>query len=334
MRVRLFSIVTILFMLSVSSGLRAEETDVLQHVRSRNVVSCAGVVRPGIAVPSLDGKRWYGVAVDVCRAIAAATLGDASRISFRPYVRGEPFDRSTGGADDVVFLSASELVADGTHAALPLVQGPVVVHDALALLVPATGAADVASLRDRSVCVEAGSDADRALVRYFGQRTIELREHPFQETDEMRQAYGDGRCDALAGPLSTLASVRADPEEGRSSDRVLPEFLADDPILCATPADPRWSQIVWWTFSALVDAEDAGVNRGNAIRDAAIPGVPPAVGTQLGLAPTWVGDVIVAVGNYGEVFENNLGSASRFHLSRGNNASVRSGGSIVGLRVE
>jgi general L-amino acid transport system substrate-binding protein len=334
MRVPLTSIVAVLFMLSASGASSAEETDVLQLVRLRHVVRCAGLVRPGIAVPTLDGKSWHGFAVDVCRAIAAATLGDASRISFRPYVRGEPFDRSNGETDDVVFLSSSELVADGTHVALPLVLGPVVVHDALALLVPASGVADVASLRDRSVCVEAGSDTDRALVRYFAQRNIELREHPFQETDEMRQAYGDGRCDALAGPLSTLASVRADPEEGRSSDRVLPELLADDPIFCATPTDARWSQIVWWTLSALVDAEDAGVNRRNAVRDAALPGVPPAVGTQLGLAPSWVGDVIAAIGNYGEVFERNLGNESRFHLSRGDNASVRSGGSIVSLRVE
>jgi general L-amino acid transport system substrate-binding protein len=170
MRVPLTSIVAVLFMLSASGASSAEETDVLQLVRLRHVVRCAGLVRPGIAVPTLDGKSWHGFAVDVCRAIAAATLGDASRISFRPYVRGEPFDRSNGETDDVVFLSSSELVADGTHVALPLVLGPVVVHDALALLVPASGVAEIASLRDRSVCVEAGSDTDRALVRYFAQR--------------------------------------------------------------------------------------------------------------------------------------------------------------------
>jgi general L-amino acid transport system substrate-binding protein len=329
-----FPLLIVLVTLVPSAPSRAEEPSVLEHVRLRHVVRCAGVVRPGIAVPSSDGKRWYGIAVDVCRAIAAATLGDASLISFRPYLRGEVVDRANAESDDVVFISSSELVTAGSHAGPPLVQGPIVVHDALALLVPRTGVSDVASLHDRSVCVESGSDSDRALVRYFAQRAIGLREFPFQETDEMRQAYGDGRCDALAGPMSTLASVRADPEEGRAGDRLLPDLLADDPIFCATPNDARWSQIVWWTFSALVDAEDSGLNQRDAIGAGAIPGIPPAVGMQLGLSPSWAGDVIAAVGNYGELFERNLGSKSRYHLARGNNASVRNGGTIVGLRVE
>ena len=211
--------------------------------------------------------------------------------------------------------------------------GPTVAHDAIALLVPGAGADTVSELRDKTVCVEPGSPSDRALTRYFAQRSIALHEHPFQETDEMRQAYGDGKCDALAGPLSTLASVRADPEEGRRADRILPESLADDPIFAATSADARWARVVWWTFSTLVDAESAGIGRDDAATT--IPGVPPLVGRDLGLSLAWTRDVISAVGNYGDLYDRNLGTRSKFHLARGTNALVGSGdGSIYGLSVE
>jgi general L-amino acid transport system substrate-binding protein len=208
-------------------------------------------------------------------------------------------------------------------------------HDALALLVPASSAAArIADLAGKKVCVEPGTPADRALVRAFARRGIALREHPFQESDEMRQAYGTGNCDALAGPLTTLANVRSDPNEGRPADRILPELLADDPIFAATGGDARWSRIVWWTFSVLVDAEEAGISGGDAARAAAIPGVPPLAGRQLGLAPGWARDALAAGGNYGEIFERDLGAASRLKLTRGDDALWSSGGSIFGLHVE
>jgi general L-amino acid transport system substrate-binding protein len=305
--------------------------DVLARVRERGVLHCAGIVRPGIAVPTLDGQHWYGIAADVCRAVAGAVLGDPSRMTFRPYFDGKTL---TGGADtldDVVFLSSTQLVGDAAPGAAPLVLGPVIAHDAIALLVPGAGAAHVAELARKTVCVEPGSRADRALTSYFAQRAWELREHPFQETDEMRQAYGDGNCAALAGPLTTLASVRADPQDGHRSDRLLPELLADDPIFATTAGDARWSRIIWWTFSALVDAESAGVGARAGDAGAAIPGVPPALAGDLGLDAHWTRDALAAGGNYAELFEHDLGSRSRFGLARGANALGRDGGQIFGL---
>jgi len=149
----------------------------------------------------------------------------------------------------------------------------------------------------------------------------------------MREAYGDGRCDALAGPLTTLASVRADPDEGHPKDRILPELLADDPIFAATSHDARWARIVWWTFSVLVDAEDAGI-RAHTTGDDAIAGVPPAAGSELGLTAGWERDALDAGGNYGELFDRDLGAGSRFGLARGANALWRNGGLIFGLHVD
>jgi general L-amino acid transport system substrate-binding protein len=150
----------------------------------------------------------------------------------------------------------------------------------------------------------------------------------------MRQAYGDGQCDALAGPLSTLASVRADPKDGRKTDRLLPELLADDPIFAATDSDARWSRVVAWTFGVLVDAEDSGAGATRSGAETALLGVPPAVGTELGLPPTWMRDALTAEGDYGHVFARNLGANSRLGLARGSNALWRDGGLIFGLYVE
>jgi general L-amino acid transport system substrate-binding protein len=307
--------------------------DEFARIRERGAVHCATIVRPGIAVPTPDGKRWYGLTPDVCRAVAAAVLGNPAAVVLRPYFDGEPATGPDGTPDDIVFLSAAQLIGGAAPATSSLQLGPVVAHDALALMVPADSKVTrIAELAGRGVCVEPGSAADRALTRYFAEHALALREHPFQETDEMRQAYGDGQCAALAGPLSTLASVRADPAEGHHADRVLSELLADDSISAATPADARWSRIVWWTFSALVDAADSGI-AANAIPDA-IPGVPPAVGEELGLPLTWAHDAVAAGGNYAELFDRNLGAKSHFALARGSNALWRDGGLIYGLHAE
>ena len=185
--------------------------DELAQVRAHGTLHCAGIVRPGLAVPGVDGTHWYGLAADMCRAVAAAVLGDPARMTFRPYFEDERTRPPSGDADDIVFVSGAQLVGDAAASATALQLGPAIVHDGLALLAPAGGVSHVAELATKTICVEPGSPADRALQRYFESHALALHEHPFQETDEMRQAYGDGKCDALAGPLSTLASVRADP---------------------------------------------------------------------------------------------------------------------------
>ncbi len=308
---------------------------VLARIRARGVVRCASIVRPGIAVPTADGKHWYGLSVDVCHAVAAAVLGDGKRIAYRPYfgmANAAVTSAADDTADDIVFLSGAELVGGNAAAAAALQLGPVIAHDALALLVPAAGVAHAADLADKTVCVEPGSPGDRALTSYFERHAIALHEHPFQETDEMRQAYGDGKCDALAGPLTTLASVRADPTDGRRADRILPERLADDPIFAATSGDATWSRIVWWTFSALVDAEDAN-NDATADPAGSISGVPPAVADELGLSRRFAHDAVAAGGNYRQLFERDLGAQSIFALALGDNALWHDGGLIFGLQV-
>ncbi len=316
-----------------AASLAASDSDVFARVRVHGVVHCAGIVRPGVAVPTVDGRHWYGISVDVCRAVAAAVFGSSDQFTFRPYFGGPP-SGSNDAPDDIVFLSGAQLVGEAASGAAGLTLGPAVVHDALALLVPAGGVRHVADLATKNVCVEPGSSADRALVSYFARRTIALHEHPFQETDEMRQAYGDGRCDALAGPLSTLASVRADPKDGRATDRILPELLADDPIFAATASDARWARVVAWTFGMLVAAEDSGRGAESKGEIGALLGVPPAVGTELGLRPSWVHDALAAEGNYGDIFARNLGARSRLGLARGTNALWRDGGSMFGLYAE
>ena len=107
---------------------------------------------------------------------------------------------------------------------------------------------------------------------------------------------------------------------------MLPEFLADDPIVAATAGDARWSRIVWWVFSVLVDAEDAGISAHASVASTAIPGVPPALATEFGLKANWAHAALAAGGNYGELFERDFGASSKFGLARGTNALWRNGG--------
>jgi len=319
---------------SVTTAPARAAADTLAAIRARGVLHCASVIRPGIAVPTLDGKQWYGIAPDMCRAVAAAVLGDSTRIVFRPYFDGKRLDGTRDALDDIVFVASAQLVGDAAPGAGPLQLGPVIAHDSLALLVPQSGPRHIAELSGKSICVEAGSAADRALTRYFGLHELTLQQHPFQETDEMRQAYADGACAGVAGPLTTLGSVRADPQDGHRSDRILPELLADDPIFASTAGDARWARIIWWTFSALVDAEDVGIDRDSAAQTVAIPGIPPAVGQELELSAHWAQDAVAAGGNYAELYDVDLGAHSHLNLARGENALWRNGGRIYGLRVE
>ena len=325
------AVVALVLGCATNAGSVEKGSYVLANARERGVVRCGSIIRPGLAVPSRAG-RWSGLAVDVCRAIAAAVLGSAERIDFHGYLGPEPF-RPGGEYDDVAFITDREMLEYELWNVY--VTGPVVFHDAFALLVPAHGAAHAAGLAKSSVCVEPGTAADRSLTAYSGAHRIALSEHPFQEPDEMRQAYLDGRCDALAGPETTLANVRADPVEGRPGDRILPEILGDEPIYAATvPNDGRWSALVRWTFGNLLRAEEDGITRATASEHRRLEGVPPAVGKQLDLVPDWSTRQLLAVGNYGEIFQRNFGRDSPLKLPRRRNALQRDGGPMFAPAAE
>ncbi len=297
------------------------KSPVVRRVKARGVVRCGSVPRPGLA--EMDGNgRWSGLEVDVCRAIAAAVLGPGGRIEYHGYETPMQFNAVRRQRDDVYFLTGSEISEQ--RLAGSIVPGPVVFVESDSVMVP-VGAVErhVMGLAGKSICFLSGSGAERGLSAYFGARQKSWLHMPFSEDGEMDDAYNAGRCRALASETTALAAGLG----GGSflTGRILPEPLSVFPVLAATgTGDARWSSIVAWTIITLVsgDRQQTKWYAGGA-------GAMPAAAQQLGLSEGWQRRVLSAVGDYGDIFEQDLGKGSRLKLKRGLNADQPEGGLLL-----
>lgn len=271
-------------------------------------------MRPGLALPGTEGG-WHGLEPDLCRAMAVALVGPDGRARFQSH--GAPNDpRAPAPAEDVAFLTASEMLARGhLERFLP---GPAVYI--LTHAVAVAGASSVRHLADLGsalVCVEPGTGTERALDEFIRVHAMTARMFMFQEDEERQDAFWGGRCDAIAGEAPSLAAMAARPPRGQRM-RLLPEPFAAVPIYAVTPADDaRWASVVAWTVYTVM------------AHDGDAPGRLPLDLTALGLAPDWQARVIAAVGIYADIFARDLGDRSGLALPRGLTASWREGGASV-----
>lgn len=201
-------------------------------------LTCGGAVAPGLAYPDINGQ-WVGLEVDLCQKLAAK-FGTAS--IFTPILQDTDTPPATH-ARSVVFLPEQDIPPG-------YVTGPVIYNDTQAIMVPAGSKAHSAKdLANKEICVEPGSPEDFNLVDYFAAHKIPLREFVFQETDEMRDAYTAGRCDAITARKSLLTGLRANEDGARRDDVILPDNLGNNPFRAATPAgQPGWTALVATTI--------------------------------------------------------------------------------------
>ncbi len=284
----------------------------LDQVRAAGVLRCGGVPRPGLAAPAAEGGGMAGLEIDLCRAVAAAVLGDGARIEFHPYALGPDFERLRRGDDAVAFLTGSELQANNLlDAALP---GPAVFHQTNGVMVAADHPAQhLSDLAGTMVCVEPGTGAERTLLAYVRGRGIAIRYSGWQEEEEMLDAFEVGRCPAVALETTALAAQRAEGQARGRPIRILPEPLSATPILAVTGLDDaRWAAVVAWSMRALMPP-------GAGAEPLAVPG------GSLGLAPGWQARA-AAGGTYDALLARNLGAASPLRLPAGLDASWRDGG--------
>jgi general L-amino acid transport system substrate-binding protein len=287
---------------------------VLDRVRESGVVHCGAAERPGLAARGADGA-WRGLEVDFCRAVAVAVLGPDGRSTFRPDVVESDMRRVTSGTDDVSFLTASEILTDRLAGAV--IPGPPVFYEPHAVLVRADAhAARLPELEGSMICAEPGTGPERSVRAYFAAKHIPFRFSPWQETEEMLDAFAVGRCPAIAGELTFLAAFKLSADAAGHASRILPDALAVTPVLATTPrGDAEWSAIVGWTVQTVAAAEPAAGTSALSISGAAI-----------GLPEGWQGRVVAAVGTYADIYRRNLGSDSPLNLSRGVNARWDAGG--------
>jgi len=306
----------------------AQADSVTQRVKARGFVRCGSVGRPGLASDAGNG-RWIGLNVDICRALATALLGTPERIEYHGYETAKDFDRVRNHQDDIFFLTGSEI--NERRLAGAVVAGPTVFVESNAVMVASASAAHhVADLAGNSICFMIGSSAERSLEAYFDALHQAWLRRAFSENGEMEDAYLVQNCRAIAGEITALAQERLNGGVNSLASRILPEPLTVFPVMATTGTiDARWSAIVAWTVLTLVSAE-----RPETRWYAGGAGAMPVSAEELGLDNEWQRRVLSAVGNYGQVFERNLGAGSPLKLDRGLNANQTGGGLMLGPFIE
>jgi len=303
----------------------AQAGPTLDHVRAQGQLTCG--VNPGIAGFSIEGKdgRWRGFDTDICRAIAAALFGTAEKVRFVGIESVEQFQ-----ASEEIDLALRGLTwTYGREAARGLRFGPIVFHDAQQLLVPKRlGLLHARDLVGRRICVQKGGPL-AALARYFSRHHLPLEAVLFEDAEGALRAFFAGRCAAYSSDGFELAAAQL----GRAKDplayRILAERLTDEPLApLLRRGDEAFFDVVRWAIFALIDAQQLGLSSRSLAQ--AEKSADPDVRAFLnpveapGFAPGWSRAILREVGNYGEIFQRNLGGPAG--LARGPNASAGKGG--------
>jgi general L-amino acid transport system substrate-binding protein len=300
----------------------------LDDVRARDRLLC-GVSEglEGFSTRDQDGT-WRGFDVDLCRGLAAAALHDAEKVEFKPYSAVARFDALKNGEIDV--LSRNSTWTMSRDLELGLEFAGIAYYDGQGFLANAVdGLRSTLELMGARICVVEGTTTEENAARYFQQNGIEVTFVRFQERPAARSAYAAGECDVYTADRSALAAERtllAAPDD----HIFLAEVISKEPLGPVTrDGDPAWTGLVRWTLYGLINAEEREITAATLAQqakqqEAMALGVPAT--RALGLAEDWLVAVIDATGNYGEIFDRNLGEGSALALPRGINALWNKGG--------
>ena len=314
-------------------GMQAASAQTLTTIKNRGELICgANGTLAGFGLPDPQGN-WTGFDVDFCRAIAAAIFNDPTKVKFVPLTAKDRFTALQSGEIDVLSRNTTWTLSRDTSLGLDFVA--VTYYDGQGFMVrKALKVNSALELNGAAVCVQQGTTSELNLADYFRANHMQLKTVTFATGDEARKAYEFGRCDAYTTDSSGLYGERQ--KLAVPGDHiVLPEILSKEPL---TPAvrhgDSQWTDIVRWTHFAMVDAEELGVTKANVDEKLKsddpetrrMLGAEGQYGEALGLTNDWVYRIVKHVGNYGEVFERNIGQGSPLKIVRGLNALWTKGG--------
>src|SRR5215472_8886946 len=307
----------------------------LDAVKQRGTLVC-GVSTgfAGFSAPDSQGN-FKGLDVDYCRALAAAVFGDAAKVRYVALTAQNRFTALQSGEVDVLYRNSTETFLRGTT--LGLRQGPVNFYDGQGFVVKKdTGVKELKDLKGATVCVAQGTTHEVTLGDYGRANNIDWKPLVFERPDTMQQAFFGGRCDAMTQDASALAGSVATVAPNPADYVVLPVTISKEPLGPFTRnGDEVWSDIITWLHYGLIEAEELGVTMANAdemAKSSPTPAVQRLLGTsgdlgsRLGLDNKWLLQAIKAGGNYGEIFERNVGQASPLKLERGLNGLWSKGG--------
>ncbi|WP_375262760.1 amino acid ABC transporter substrate-binding protein [Palleronia sp.] len=315
------------------AGIAGAQT--LQDVKDRGTLNCGvSTGLAGFSAPNANGE-WEGFDVAVCRAVAAAVLGDPAAVEFVPTTGKTRFTSLASGEIDLLarnttwtFSRDNDLKFDFTG---------VNYYDGQGFLIPKElGVTSAKDLDGATVCVQTGTTTELNLADFFRKNNISYEPVPIETNGEAQQQYLAGACDAYTTDASGLAATRAS-FENPSDHVILPEIISKEPLGPAVRhGDNEWADVVRWTLNALIAAEEYGVTSANVQDMASAAGDNPEVnrllgtegelGAMIGLENDWAVKAISAGGNYGELFARHIGEDTPIGLARGLNAQWTNGG--------
>lgn len=317
----------------VAGGVVSAQT--LEQVQSAGVLKCGvSTGLPGFAAPNASGE-WEGFDVDMCRAVAAAVLGDPMAVEFVPTTTQTRFTVLASGEIDMLARNTTWTFSRDVD--LKQEFTGVNYYDGQGFMVPTDlGVSSALELDGATVCIQTGTTTELNLADFFSANNMSYEPVPVETNAEAQQQYLARACDIYTTDASGLAATRAT-FENPGEHVVLPEIISKEPLgPLVRHGDNDWGDVVRWTLNAMITAEELGVTSANVAELAASPTNNPEVnrllgtegelGAMLGLDADWAVNVISAVGNYGESFARNIGESTPIGIARGLNAQWSDGG--------
>ncbi len=319
---------------SLTAGIAAAST--LDDVKARGKLNCGvseGLV--GFASPDANGK-WQGYDVAICRAVAAAVLGDNDAIEFVPLSSKTRFTALNSGEVDLLARNTTWTLSRDVDLKMEFIG--INYFDGQGFMAPkALGVTSAKDLDGATICIQTGTTTELNLADYFREHNMTYEPVPIANNAEAQKQYLSGACDVLTTDASALAATRAAFEKP-DEHMILPEIISKEPLgPLVRHGDNEWGDIARWTLNALISAEEFGITSAN-IEELAkgtnnpeinrILGSEGTMGEMLGLDAEWAKRAIASGGNFGEIFENNIGEKTPIGISRGLNALWTDGGLI------
>lgn len=322
----------VLFLFLINQSLYAES--ILEKVKKRKSLNCGTTM--GVAgFSSANSKgEWSGIEVDVCRAVAAAVLGDATKVKFIPLSGQQRFTALQSGEIDMLSRVTTWTLTRDTSLGLNF--GPTTFYDGQGFMVRKKDkVTKIRDLNGATICTQQGTTSELNLADYFRANRIKMKPAVFESNDEVTQAFFKGRCDAFTNDRSGLMAERSKTKNPEDYV-ILKETISKEPLGPAVVhGDDQWFDIVKWSVFAMISAEEFGITSQNVdkiMKTSKIPNVKRLLGktegngASLGLEESWAYNIIKQVGNYGEIFERNIGQGSPLKLERGLNDLWTRGG--------
>lgn len=328
------SIAAALVAVAAFSGVaEASKSPTVERIKKNGFLRC-GVNEglTGFASPDAKGN-WSGFDIDFCRALAAVILNDASKVRYTPTSAKVRFTALQSGEFDILSRNTTWTMSRDVQLGLEFIAATY--YDGQGFMVPKSlKVTSAKQLNGATVCTNTGTTTELNLADYFRANNLKYKIVAFEKNAEVLAAYDNGRCDAYTTDASGLYAERL--KLKTPADHViLPEIISKEPLGPAiNHGDQPWGDVARWTLFALINAEELGVTSKNVDQMMKSPnpeirrllGVEGAFGESLGLSKDWAARAIRQVGNYGEIFERNVGPNSALKLPRGLNNQWNKGG--------